>query len=101
MEPFHVHRHLDSFVTAGLPPTSTFEFPPDQGATIAGTHGPGTVAPKAAARAAITAGFVEELHRTNGRIFTNGLLSMMLAIGIDLARTLLIGRTINGVGATP
>jgi hypothetical protein len=78
--PAQVHMHFEELLRPGAPPTNTVGIPGAQGA-VTGTHGPGTGAPKAAARAAMTAGLAGELHIPKGTMFTNGLLSRMLAIG--------------------
>ena len=101
MTPDQVQLHLQELVSAGAPPTIIFREPGVQGATIAGTHGPGTWAPRAAARAAMTAGLVAELHMPNPGMLMKGLLSMMLAAGWLPLMTRCRGRTVRGAGAMP
>lgn len=61
----------------------------------------GVSTPKAAAVAAATVGLAILLHIANGRIFTIGLLSVIVAAGILEHMTFLSGNTIKGVGAAP
>lgn len=81
------------FVTAGLPPTITVGQGGAHGATIAGMQGPGI--PKAA-----NDGIDGDLHIPNGRIFTNGKLSIIFAIGVVVV-TLPAGSTLNTDGVIP
>ena len=60
----------------------------------------GVSTPSAAAVAAATAGFAIELHMANGRILTNGTLSMIFAAGITFV-TCDFGSTVIGIGAIP
>ena len=71
-----------------------------QGAVVTGIHGIGVSTPSAAAVAAATVGLVIELHTPNGKIFSNGLLSIIVAAG-SVARTLLRGSTMSVEGAAP
>ena len=64
-------------------------------------QGIGVKTPSAAAVAAITIGFAKLLHIPNGRIFTMGLWSMMLAAGMLLVMTLFSGSTTKVEGASP
>jgi len=80
--------------------TMTVGEPGTQGAEVTGTQGMEVSAPRAAAVAAATVGFARELHMPNGRMFTRGLLSMMLAIGVEVI-TRFTGNTINALGAAP
>jgi hypothetical protein len=79
----------------------TVEEPGIHGAGITGVHGIGVNTPNAAAVAAATAGFAGDLHIPKGNIFTNGLLSIILAAGVFSVITLLTGKTINELGANP
>ena len=74
--------------------------PGAHGAVVTGVHGMGVRTPNAAAVAAATAGFAIELHIANGRIFTKGTLSMILAAGIAFV-TRDFGSTVIGIGAIP
>ena len=67
---------------------------------MTGVQGMGVNTPRAAAVADATAGFAREVHTLNGRIFTKGTLSIMLAIGI-LVVTRFFGKTISEEGAAP
>jgi hypothetical protein len=67
---------------------------------VTGTHGIGVITPSFAAVAAATVGLAIELHMPNGKMFTIGLLSIMLAMGMAVI-TRLAGSTINELGATP
>jgi hypothetical protein len=71
-----------------------------QGAGVTGVHGIGVKTPKAAAVAAATAGFAGDEHIPKGRMFTNGLLSMMFASGVPVS-VRFCGSTTNALGATP
>lgn len=57
--------------------------PGDHGADITGIHGIGVSTPRAAAVADATAGFAGFEHNPNGIIFTNGLLSIIVAAGLE------------------
>ena len=52
------------------------------GQVVTGIQGMGVSTPNAAAVAAATVGFAGEVHMPKGMIFMNGLLSMILAIGM-------------------
>jgi len=60
----------------------------------------GVRTPEAAEVAEATVGFARLVHMPNGKMFTNGLLSMMFAIGVA-PTTRLVGRTSKEDGATP
>lgn len=98
--PPHMHMHFELLFRAGILPIKTFGHPGSQGATVAGMQGMGVKTPKAAAVAAATMGFAKLVHIPKGRMFTKGLLSMMLAAGSG-ASTRLIGNTMSADGATP
>jgi hypothetical protein len=55
----------------------------------------------AAEVAAAVVGFSRDMHAPNGRMLTNGLLSMMLAAGTPPVVTLLTGSTTSALGAIP
>jgi hypothetical protein len=63
-------------------------------------QGIGVNTPRAAAVAAATCGLAGELHIPKGGMFTNGLLSMIVASGALLI-TLFAGSMVKGTGATP
>lgn len=64
-------------------------------------HGIGVSTPSAAAVAAATVGLAMLLHIPNGRMFTNGLLSIIFAIGRLLTIVRLVGNTFSVAGAMP
>jgi hypothetical protein len=66
-----------------------------------GMQGIGVSTPIAAAVAAATIGFAGDMHAPNGMMFTRGILSMMLASGISLVKTMFVGRTTSELGAIP
>ncbi len=92
---------LQELSSAGILAIMVLEAPGAHGATVTGMHGIGVNTPKAAAVAAATIGLERELHMANGKIFTMGLLSIMLASGILLVITRFNGSTINELGAVP
>src|SRR4051794_36272686 len=100
MTPPQLHISLQLLSRAGMLPISTLGHPGAQGAAVAGTHGMGVSTPMATAVAAATVGLAGDWHMPKGRMFTSGLLSMMLAAGV-VASTLLAGSTISEEGATP
>jgi hypothetical protein len=91
---------LELLLRAGLFATNTVGHPGAQGAEVIGVQGIGVSTPSAAAVAEATAGFAMELHIPKGIIFINGILSIIVAAGI-VAFTMLVGRTIRVLGATP
>jgi len=99
--PSHVHIQMDSFVSAGSPPTSTFGAPGTHGATVAGTQGAGVGVPSAAAVAAMTSGFVGALHMPNVGMLTMGFESMIDAAGRPSTMTRASGSTLSTEGARP
>ncbi len=101
MTPAHVHMHLLVSFRAGMFAISTVGDPGAHGAAVTGTHGTGVGTPRAAAVAAIKAGFAGALHIPKGGMFTIGLKSMMLAAGLFSTITRLTGRTISDDGAIP
>jgi hypothetical protein len=70
------------------------------GAVVIGMQGMGVNTPSAAAVAAATVGFAGEVHMAKGMIFMNGLLSIILAIGIAVLIRFR-GRTFKVPGANP
>lgn len=100
MTPPQLHINLELLFSAGILAMSTVGEPGAHGAMVMGMQGIGVKTPRAAAVAPATMGFARELHMPKGRMFTMGLLSMMLAIGIAVM-TLFMGSTINAAGATP
>lgn len=88
-------------LSAGILAINTVGAPGAHGAAVAGMHGMGVSTPKAAAVAAATVGFAGLVHMANGRMFTIGLLSMMLAAAGPPAMTQLAGSTVSELGAVP
>ena len=82
MTPAQVHINLEELLRAGIFPMRTVGDPGTQGAGVTGTQGIGVKTPRAAAVAAATAGLASELHIPKGKMFTMGLLSMILASGV-------------------
>jgi hypothetical protein len=66
-----------------------------------GIHGIGVKTPSAAEVAEATVGFAKLLHIPKDIMFTNGLLSIMVAIGCEDTFTILVGSTVNGDGIVP
>lgn len=99
--PPYMHMHFDVEFSAGIFATITVGAPGIHGLLVIGVHGPGVSTPSAAAVSAAVAGFVSDMQTPNGMMFTNGLWSMMLAIGFFSAITLLAGSTVIGAGAAP
>jgi hypothetical protein len=73
MDPAHVHRSLQLFVSVGIDPVKTVGAPGIQGATVIGTHGIGVKTPKAAAVAAMTVGLLGLEHIPKVGIFDIGM----------------------------
>jgi hypothetical protein len=92
--------HLELLLRAGILATRTVGEPGAHGAAVTGTQGIGVSTPKAAAVAAATVGLAGELHMPNGVMFIIGLLSIILAIGIEV-RTAFMGSTFKVPGAAP
>jgi hypothetical protein len=74
--------HLLLSIKAGCFFTKTFVLPPSQGVMTLGMQGIFCNLPLAAAVAAATTGFAKDLHKPKGFMFTMGLLSIMLAMGL-------------------
>jgi hypothetical protein len=100
IEPAQEHINLLSLLRAGILPINTVGAPATQGATVIGIQGMGVRIPNAAAVAAITVGFAMLLHTPNGKILSNGILSIILAAGISTI-TGLTGNTTSVEGAAP
>jgi hypothetical protein len=95
-----LHIHLELLFSAGILATRTVGDPGAQGAAVTGTQGIGVSTPKAAAVAAATVGLAGELHMPNGVMFMIGLLSIIVAIGMEV-RTRFTGSTFKVPGAAP
>lgn len=91
---------MQVLLSAGMFPISTFEDPGVHGAAVIGVQGIGVSTPRAAAVAEATAGLARLKHMMNGGMFTNGLLSMIVAEGV-LASCLFVGRTFSVLGPVP
>ena len=78
IEPAHAHMTVEEAVSAGLLPIITVGLPGAHGAAITGIH---------AAVADCTCGFAMLLHIPNGIIFTLGLLSIIVAAGLEQPNT--------------
>jgi hypothetical protein len=100
MTPPQLHVHFDELFRAGILAISTVGEPGIHGAAVTGTQGIGVSTPKAAAVAAATIGLAIELHIPKGKIFTIGLLSIILAMGIVVV-VRFTGKTIKVPGAKP
>ena len=87
IEPAHAHMTVEEAVSAGLLPIITVGLPGAHGAAITGIHGTGVRTPSAAAVADCTCGFAMLLHIPNGIIFTLGLLSIIVAAGLEQPNT--------------
>lgn len=100
MTPPQLHINLQFWFSVGKLPISTVGLPGTHGAVVTGMHGIGVRTPRAAAVAAATVGFANELHMPNGIIFFIGTLSIIFAIGIVVV-TLFSGVVIKTEGAMP
>jgi len=94
--PPHIHINVDELFIAGKLLTKTVGEPGAHGVSVRGTHGAGA---NITGGGLIVAGFAGLLHIPNGGMFTLGLLSITLAIGILVIA--LPGGTIREDGATP
>ena len=101
MTPAHMHINVEVLSSVGMSASNTVGAPGTHGATVIGMQGIGVRTPMAAAVAAATIGFAGEIHTPNGMMFTIGILSMMLASGISLVKTMFVGRTTSELGAIP
>jgi hypothetical protein len=97
MTPPQLHMHLELLFRAGILATSTVGEPGAHGAAVTGMQGIGVRTPRAAAVAAATIGLAGELHIPNGMMFIIGLLSIILAIGMEVM-TRFIGSTFKVPG---
>ena len=100
MTPAHVHISFDTFVRAGKFPIKKVGDPGTQGAGVTGIQGIGVNTPRAADVAAATWGFARDEHTPKGRMFTIGLLSMIVATGV-FAIIGCWGMTTRELGAAP
>jgi hypothetical protein len=101
MMPAQRQLSMQLLSSAGAPPISTVGAPGVQGAGVAGKQGIGVSTPRAAAVAAVTVGFAMEEHVPNGKTFSSGALSIMVAAGAPPAITRPRGRTCKVAGAEP
>src|SRR4051794_11193561 len=93
--------HCEALESPGWPPMSTVGEPGTQGAGMAGTHRLGVSTPSAAAVAATTMGLARLEHIPKVAMFTNGLLSMMVAAGRPATMVRPTGSTFRTAGAAP
>lgn len=92
---------VQELFNAGILAIMVLVQPGDQGVTVAGIQGIGVNTPNAAAVAAATTGLDSEVHIAKGKIFTSGLLSMILASGMLFVITRFRGNTTKDDGAVP
>lgn len=85
----------------GILAICTWGLPGVQGAGITGMQGIGVNTPSAAAVALATWGLASDMHMAKGRMFTSGLLSLILASGTLEEVTLFTGNTMSEEGAVP
>jgi len=98
--PPNAQTHFDDEFTMGWFPTKTVGLPGIHAAVV-GTHGPGVRTPSAAAVSDAVLGFARLMHKPKGRMFMNGLASMMLATGLFSTIVRFNGGTIIEDGAAP
>lgn len=98
--PAQAQRHVELELRAAQPPTSVVGEPGTHGAGRFGMHGAGVNTPRAAAVAAITAGFAGLRQRPNGFTFSIGTLSKIVAIGWFVTVEA-EGITVSAVGVAP
>jgi len=96
--PPHWQMSLELLFRAGYLPTSTVGEPGAQGAVMTGTQGAGA---NITGGGFTVAGFAGQEHMPKGGIFAMGLLSIMVAMGLEDARAVTCEFTINVEGATP
>jgi len=101
MLPPHMHVSLDESLSAFSFLTFTVAQPGLHGEVVLGTQGAAVGVPKAAAVAAITAGFALALHITKVGTFTIGLWSMVVAAGWLQTLTFFTGSTVSTAGPVP
>jgi hypothetical protein len=87
MLPPQVHLHVLPLSAAGMPAMVVVLEAGLQGAAITGRQGIGVCTPMAAAVAAITMGFVEELHMPKVMILTRGVTIIVVATGMPATRS--------------
>ncbi len=73
-------------------PTSAVGAPGTHGAGVTGVHAPGVSTPSAAAVWAAVIGLARLVHSPNGRMLTNGLLSMIVATGMFSTSAFAVGQ---------
>ena len=91
---------FDELLSAGKLDISTVADPGAQGDGVFGMHGIGVSVPQAAAVAAATVGFAILLHIPKGIMLSIGLLSIIVAAGID-AVFVVVGLSMSVEGAAP
>lgn len=84
--PAYIHMHLQSCVRQGFPCAKTI-LPAGIHALVAGMHGCGVNTPSAAAVAAATCGFANDVHIPKGAIFAIGAASVIVAVGFPSLKT--------------
>jgi len=99
--PPHIQLSIQELLSAGILAIITVGLPGAHGVTVTGMQGIGVNTPKAAVVATATVGFAKDEHIANGKMFTIGILSMILAAGILLVTTLFCGNTTKEEGAAP
>jgi hypothetical protein len=93
--------HLEVSFRAGMLASFTIGEPGVQGAVVFGMQGIGVNTPRAAVVAEATAGLAIEMHMPNGRIFTIGMKSIILAGDMPPTFAILVGKTTRLLGAMP
>src|SRR5664280_2659721 len=96
-----MHINLETLSSAGALPSMTVGAPVTHGAGVFGMQGIGVSTPSAAAVAAATVGFANEVHMPNGMMLTIGTWSMMLASGTWSVKVSFFGRITRELGAMP
>lgn len=100
--PPQVHIHLQLLLRAGGVLIEKVGVPGIQGAGITGTQGAGVGTPPAAAVAAITTGFILELHIPKGGILAMGAKSIIVAASFpSIMVGVPLGITISELGVVP
>jgi hypothetical protein len=99
--PAQLHINWDTLSKVGKFAKSTVAAPGTHGDGVIGMQGIGVSTPSAAAVAAATVGLAGDMHIPKGMMLTIGMLSMMLASGISLVKTMLVGNTTRELGAIP
>lgn len=101
MTPPYEQFSIQVLSIAGTPPIKVLGRPGFQGPAGTGTQGCGVSTPNAADVAAETAGFDIEVHIANGKTFTMGDISCIVAAGKFDVNTLFVGNTTKLLGAVP